>query len=168
MTNLEGKVAFITGAERGQGRSHAVRLAEAGADIVAVDIVAPIPTAYYPPAVPADLKLTAKLVEAEGVRVVARPGAPSVPTTWSAIMAAAPDHVVVTPCGYHLPGAIDQARSVAQHLPGVAVWAIDADGIVVRPGPRLVDGVEAISSILHPDAVAGAPLHHVERVTPPS
>ncbi len=64
MKNLKGKVAFITGAARGQGQSHAVRLAEAGADIVAIDIVAPIPTAYYPPAVPADLKLTAKLVEA--------------------------------------------------------------------------------------------------------
>jgi SDR family mycofactocin-dependent oxidoreductase len=68
--NLEGKVALITGAARGQGRSHAIRLAEDGADIVAIDIAAPIPTAYYPPAAPADLKLTAKLVEAEGVRVL--------------------------------------------------------------------------------------------------
>ena len=66
---LRGKVALITGAARGQGRSHAVRLAEDGADIVAIDIVAPIPTACYPPAVPADLQLTAKLVEGEGARV---------------------------------------------------------------------------------------------------
>lgn len=71
MKNLKGKVAFITGAARGQGRSHSVRLAAAGADIVAIDIVAPISTAYYPPAVPADLQLTAKLVEAEDVRVLA-------------------------------------------------------------------------------------------------
>ena len=70
MTNLEGKVALVTGAARGQGRSHAIRLAEDGADIVAIDIAAPIPTAYYPPERPADLKLTAKLVEAEGVRVL--------------------------------------------------------------------------------------------------
>jgi SDR family mycofactocin-dependent oxidoreductase len=70
VTNLEGKVALVTGAARGQGRSHAIRLAEDGADIVAIDIAAPIPTAYYPPATPADLKLTAKLVEAEGVRVL--------------------------------------------------------------------------------------------------
>lgn len=68
---LHGKVALITGAARGQGRSHAVRLAEEGADIVAIDIVAPIPTAYYPAAVPADLQLTAKLAEGEGVRVLA-------------------------------------------------------------------------------------------------
>src|SRR5271165_510106 len=71
MTKLHGKVALITGAARGQGRSHAVRLAEEGADIVAIDIVAPIPTAYYPPAAPADLQLTAKLAGAEGVRVLA-------------------------------------------------------------------------------------------------
>lgn len=70
MAKLSGKVALITGAARGQGRSHAVRLAEDGADIVAVDIVAPIPTAYYPPAVPADLRLTAKLAGDEGVRVL--------------------------------------------------------------------------------------------------
>jgi iron complex transport system substrate-binding protein len=107
------------------------------------------------------------LVWAAGGRpVAARPGAPSVPTTWSAIAAAVPDHVVVAPCGYHLPGAIDQARSVARHLPGVPVWAIDADGIVVRPGPRLLDGVEAIASILHPDAVPGADPERVHRVTP--
>jgi SDR family mycofactocin-dependent oxidoreductase len=71
MAKLQGKVALITGAARGQGRSHAVRLAEDGADIVAIDIAAPIPTAYYPAATPADLQLTAKLVEAEGVRVLA-------------------------------------------------------------------------------------------------
>ena len=70
MAKLQGKVALITGAARGQGRSHAVRLAEDGADIVAIDIAAPIPTAYYPAATPADLQLTAKLVEGEGVRVL--------------------------------------------------------------------------------------------------
>jgi iron complex transport system substrate-binding protein len=109
------------------------------------------------------------LVSAAGGQPVAgRPGAASVPTTWPAVAAADPDHVVVAPCGYHLPGAIDQARSVARHLPGVPVWAIDADGIVVRPGPRLIDGVEAIASIIHPGAVPGAPSHRVHRVTSPN
>jgi iron complex transport system substrate-binding protein len=105
---------------------------------------------------------------AGGQPVAAQPGEASVPTTWPAIAAADPDYIVVAPCGYHLPGAIEQARSVAPHFPGVPVWAIDADGIVVRPGPRVVDGVEAIASILHPDAVASAPPHQVLRVTPPS
>jgi len=104
---------------------------------------------------------------AGGLPVAATPGEPSVPTTWSAIAAAVPDHVVVAPCGYHLPGAIDQARTVASHLPGIPVWAIDADGIVVRPGPRLIDGVEAIASILHQDAVPAAPAGTVRRVTAP-
>jgi iron complex transport system substrate-binding protein len=95
------------------------------------------------------------LVTAAGGRPVAgRPGERSVETTWTAVAAAAPDHVVVAPCGYHLPGAVEQARSVAAALPGPEVWAIDADGIVVRPGPRLVDGVEALASILHPDGAA--------------
>jgi iron complex transport system substrate-binding protein len=105
---------------------------------------------------------------AGGQPVAAQPGEASVPTTWPAIAAADPDYIVVAPCGYHLPGAIDQARSVAPHFPGVPVWAIDADGIVVRPGPRVVDGVEAIASILHPDAVASALPHQVFRVTSPS
>jgi iron complex transport system substrate-binding protein len=56
---------------------------------------------------------------------------------------------------------------VARTLPGVPVWAIDADGIVVRPGPRLIDGVEAFASILHPDAVPAAPQAAVQRVTAP-
>jgi iron complex transport system substrate-binding protein len=95
------------------------------------------------------------LVTAAGGQPVAgRSGERSVETTWTAVAAAAPDHVVVAPCGYHLPGAVEQARSLAAALPGPAVWAIDADGIVVRPGPRLVDGVEALASILHPDGAA--------------
>ena len=90
---------------------------------------------------------------AGGEPVAARPGARSVQTSWSDLAAAAPDVVIVAPCGYHLDGAEDQARSVAPRFPGTAVWAIDADGIVVRPGPRLVDGVEAIAAILHAGAV---------------
>jgi iron complex transport system substrate-binding protein len=109
------------------------------------------------------------LVSAAGGRpVAARPGAPSVPTSWAAIAAAAPDVVVVAPCGYHLPGVIEQARAAVQALPGTPVWAIDADGIVVRPGPRLVDGVEAMAAILHPDAVPAAPPGAVHQITAPS
>ena len=107
------------------------------------------------------------LVSAAGGRpVAAQPGVPSVATNWAAIAAAAPDLIVVSPCGYHLPGAVEQARSAAQALPGLPVWAIDADGIVVRPGPRLVDGVEAIASILHPGAVPAPRPAAVHRVTP--
>jgi (+)-trans-carveol dehydrogenase len=68
MSKLEGKVAFITGAARGQGRSHAVRLAEDGADIVAVDLCADAETVPYPLGTADELAETAKLVEAAGRR----------------------------------------------------------------------------------------------------
>ncbi|OBA80797.1 3-ketoacyl-ACP reductase [Mycobacterium sp. 1164966.3] len=67
---VEGKVAFISGAARGQGRSHAVRLAQEGADIIAVDICAPIENMAYPPSTPADLAETADLVKAQDRRIV--------------------------------------------------------------------------------------------------
>jgi|SRR4051794_23834805 (+)-trans-carveol dehydrogenase len=66
---VEGKVAFITGAARGQGRSHAIRLAQEGADIIAVDHCADIETVSYPMATAAELEGTAKEVEALGRRV---------------------------------------------------------------------------------------------------
>jgi SDR family mycofactocin-dependent oxidoreductase len=72
MGELEGKVAFITGAARGQGRAHAVRLASEGADIIAVDICADIASMDYPNSTPADLDETASLVKGLGRRIVAR------------------------------------------------------------------------------------------------
>src|SRR3954452_16621032 len=73
MGRFDGKVAFITGAARGQGRSHAVRLAGEGADVIAVDRCADIPTVAYDLATPADLAETVRLVQAHGRRVVAAP-----------------------------------------------------------------------------------------------
>jgi SDR family mycofactocin-dependent oxidoreductase len=67
---VEGKVALITGAARGQGRAHAVRLAEEGAHIIAVDICAPIANVPYPAATEQDLKETVRLVEALDRRIV--------------------------------------------------------------------------------------------------
>jgi SDR family mycofactocin-dependent oxidoreductase len=69
---LEGKVAFITGAARGQGRSHAIRLAEEGADIIAVDICAPMASVPYALATPEDLEETVRRVEALDRRIIAR------------------------------------------------------------------------------------------------
>src|SRR5262245_51386268 len=71
MGRVEGKVAFVTGAARGQGRSHAVRLAQEGADIIAVDICGPIPHLQYPHATPDDLAQTVKQVEALDRRIIA-------------------------------------------------------------------------------------------------
>ena len=68
---VAGKVAFITGAGRGQGRSHAIRLAQEGADIIAVDLVRQVDSVPYPMSTPADLAQTVKEVEALDRRIVA-------------------------------------------------------------------------------------------------
>jgi iron complex transport system substrate-binding protein len=93
---------------------------------------------------------------AGGEPVAAHPGRPSVQTSWDQIAAAQPEVVVVAPCGFNLDAAATQAELVARQLPGIPVWAIDANGIVVRPGPRLVDGVEALAAILHPEELSQA------------
>lgn len=71
MGKLDGKVAFITGVARGQGRSHAVRLASEGAAIIGVDICEPIATMTYPLASEEDLQQTVKEVESVGGRILA-------------------------------------------------------------------------------------------------
>ncbi|WP_024795316.1 mycofactocin-coupled SDR family oxidoreductase [Tomitella biformata] len=71
MTRVAGKVAFVTGAARGQGRSHVVELARNGADIIAFDLCADVETNHYALATAEDLAETAALVRAEGRRVVA-------------------------------------------------------------------------------------------------
>ena len=73
-SRLDGKVVFITGAARGQGRAHAVRMAEEGADIIGVDICAPVSPCTYEPATPEDLQETERLVLATGRRFVGRIG----------------------------------------------------------------------------------------------
>lgn len=68
---VEGKVALVTGAARGQGRADAVRLAEEGADVVVVDVCGPLPGVDYASAAPADLDETVALVEKTGRRAIA-------------------------------------------------------------------------------------------------
>ena len=101
---------------------------------------------------------------AGGHPVAAAPGGRSTATSWADIVAARPDLAVVAPCGFHLDDAAAQAEQAARQLPGGPVWAIDADGLVVRPGPRLADGVEALAAILHPEAVVAPPADRIRRV----
>jgi SDR family mycofactocin-dependent oxidoreductase len=72
MGTLDGKIAFVTGAARGQGRAHAVKLAAEGADVIAVDLCDQIASVPYPMATADDLAATIKLVEDSGARIVAR------------------------------------------------------------------------------------------------
>lgn len=103
------------------------------------------------------------IVAAGGQPVVARPGEKSVGTSWADIEAASPDVVIVAPCGYGLEAAATQAQSI-QHLlpPTCEIWAIDADAVMVRPGARLVDGVEAIAALLH--NISDIPVHLLRQV----
>jgi iron complex transport system substrate-binding protein len=92
---------------------------------------------------------------AGGEPVLGTAGAKSVRATWDAVHAARPDVVVVAPCGYDRAAAQQQADDLlaAGLLPaGAVVHAVDANGSWARPGPRLVDGVEELAVLLHPDA----------------
>ena len=80
---LDGKVGFVTGAGHGQGRTHAVRMAQEGADVVICDICAPIPQVENPMATFEELEETARLVEKEGREVADSAAWPSSVTTTS-------------------------------------------------------------------------------------
>ncbi|HEX3706884.1 MAG TPA: ABC transporter substrate-binding protein [Mycobacteriales bacterium] len=101
------------------------------------------------------------MIRAAGAEsLLGRPGQDSVRIGWDDIASAAPDVVVVAPCGFRLDGAVELAAQViaADLLPaGTPVWAVDADAAYVRPGPRLVDGVEALAAALHPGLLADRP-----------
>ena len=95
---------------------------------------------------------------AGGNSLLGFPGANSQGVEWSQIAGSGAEIVIVSPCGYRLDGAAELAQEAIERdrLPSAAeVWAIDADAVVVRPGPRVVDGVEVMASILHPDRCGG-------------
>ena len=99
------------------------------------------------------------VLAAGGWSVLGAPGCRSERTTWAEVAAAAPALVVAAPCGFDLAASVGLARQVLEAgvlPPGVPLWAVDANASFARPGPRLVDGVEALAALIHPDA--GIPL----------
>lgn len=104
---------------------------------------------------------TPQLIEmAGGIDVIGLPGEPSEQVSWELVAAAQPEVVVCMPCGYDLPRALEEAESFAPQLATIGarqVVAVDASGTFSRPGPRLVDGLELLAHLLHPDRVPEAP-----------
>lgn len=96
---------------------------------------------------------------AGGVEVLGRVREDSRRVTWEETVAAAPEILVLTPCGYHLNRVLDQAPILFERpgwhdMPAVRagrVFAVDADSYFARPGPRIVDGIELLAHLIHPD-----------------
>ncbi len=104
---------------------------------------------------------TPQLIElAGGTDVLGFAGEDSEQSTWAMVAAAAPEVVVVMPCGYDAPRSHQEGMAHAEALARVGarrIVAVDAAAYFSRPGPRLVDGLELMAHILHPDLVPEAP-----------
>ena len=104
---------------------------------------------------------TPQLIEmAGGEDVLGFSGEPSRQATWEEVAAAQPEIVIVMPCGYDAARALVEAEDFAEQLRGLGadqVVAVNASAYFSRPGPRLVDGLELLAHILHPDRVPHAP-----------
>jgi iron complex transport system substrate-binding protein len=104
---------------------------------------------------------TPQLIElAGGVDLLGLPGEPSPQSSWEAINEAEPQVIFVMPCGIDAAGALEAAEEHREQLVATGaqrIVAIDGSATFSRPGPRLVDGLEIIAHVLHPDVVPLAP-----------
>ena len=104
---------------------------------------------------------TPQLIDyAGGEDVLGFPGEPSEETTWQFVTAAQPDIVIVMPCGYDAEIAHREAEMHRDQLAAIGageVVAVDASSYFSRPGPRIIDGLELLASILHPELFGEAP-----------
>jgi len=156
-------VALVQDAAR---RIDRVRLAVRGAEpvrVAALEWLDPVFVAGH---------WTPQLIEyAGGIDVLGLSGEPSEERTWEEVIAARPEVVVVMPCGYDAERALAEAEDHAGELAAVKaarIVAVDAAGFFSRPGPRLVDGLELLAHILHPDRVPEAPGEALELTPEPA
>jgi iron complex transport system substrate-binding protein len=147
---------------RQRSRVDAVRVAVRGAERVPVAAIE-----WFDPVFVAG-HWTPQIIElAGGVDVLGFAGERSEQTTWEAVAAAEPRVVVCMPCGYDAQRSAQEARLHAEALRSLGaerVVAVDAAAYFSRPGPRLVDGLELMAHILHPDLVPEAPgaVHEID------
>jgi iron complex transport system substrate-binding protein len=142
------------------GRIDAVRLAVRGAEpvrVAALEWLDPVYTAGH---------WVPQLIDyAGGEDLLGQPGEPSEERSWEAVAAVEPEVVVVTPCGYGVERGLAEAERYADRLTGTGarrVVVADASAWFSRPGPRLVDGLEWLAHVLHPDRMPEAPAPVVE------
>ena len=150
----DSKDAGVDLIEQAARRIDAVRLAVRGAQpvtVAALEWLDPVFTAGH---------WTPQLIDyAGGHDVLGLPGEHSETRSWDEVKAAAPEVVVVMPCGYDAERALEEAEEFADELEELGarrIVAVDASAYFSRPGPRLVDGLELMAHILHPDRVPGA------------
>ena len=156
-------VALVQDAAR---RIDRVRLAVRGAEpvrVAALEWLDPVFVAGH---------WTPQLIDyAGGIDVLGLSGEPSEERTWEEVIAARPEVVVVMPCGYDAERALAEAEDHAGELAAVKaarIVAVDAAGFFSRPGPRLIDGLELLAHILHPDRVPEAPGEALELTPEPA
>jgi iron complex transport system substrate-binding protein len=147
---------------RQRARVDAVRVAVRGAEripVAAIEWLDPVFVAGH---------WTPQIIElAGGIDVLGFAGERSEQVTWEMVAAAGPQVVVCMPCGYDADRSLAEAYAHVDKLRGLGarrVVAVDAAAYFSRPGPRLVDGLELMAHILHPDLVPEAPgaVHEVE------
>jgi iron complex transport system substrate-binding protein len=142
MANAESRLERITQAVEGQPRPR----------VAALEWLDPVYAAGH---------WTPQLIElAGGEDVLAQAGAPSQVVSWQAVAAARPEVVVVMPCGYDAPRAHAEAVTYEAELAALnaeRIVAVNASAYFSRPGPRLIDGLELLAHILHPERVPDAP-----------
>jgi iron complex transport system substrate-binding protein len=85
---------------------------------------------------------------AGGNPVLSMPGERSTTVSWDEAISVRPDFVFVAACGFDLDGARNQALTIADRFPNASIWAVDGNAYVTRPGPRLVDAIEAFAEVL--------------------
>lgn len=149
---VEGKVALVTGAARGQGRAHAVRLAEQGADIVAVDIVAPLPGVPYDSATPEELSETARMVQAAGRRIITEVADVRDVSELQSVVSRGMDElgrldIVIANAGICIPNIWDQI-SPAEFRDTIDTNVIGAWNTVMASAPSIIDGGRGGSIVL--------------------